>query len=231
MTELLEKIKSRGYWRVLVRPEKYIAERVDTLAKCETLVEENQVRHRGWYFPHTDRSRTRNGLNYVELQTDFRGKYEAWRFYQSGQFAFWSALDEDWLEEFPFRDTSNLPKFKPGESLSVLSTLFRLSEIYEFASRLAQVGLFDDQLYLSIELFGTKNRKMNFWTPDRSMGMNCLCVEPSLPRARTFQTVDFVPRARDLALEHFLWIAERFQCRASEHVFRRDQEKFFEGHY
>ena len=231
MNELLKKIKSRGHWRVLMRPQKYIVERVATLAECETLIEKNQVQHRGWYFPHTDRSKTRNGLNYIELPTDMRGKHEVWRFYQSGQFVFWGALDEDWLEEDPFHDSSTPPKFNSGEILSVLSTLYRLSEIYEFASRLAQSGLFDDRLFLSITLFGTKDREMRFWVPDRSMGINCLCDEPSLPREKTFQTVDFIPKARELALKHFLWIAERFQCGVPEHVFRRDQEKFFEGRY
>ncbi len=229
--KLLEKIRSRGHWQVVARPQKYISERIPSLSDCLRLIEESQVRCRGWYFPHFDSSEVLNGLNYIESGTDFPAKYEAWRFYQSGQFAFLGALGEDWLEEHPFLTKEERSRFAPGEHLNVLSTLYRLSEIYEFVSRLAQAGIFDDHLVLSIELVGTKGRRMVFWDPGRYLGKNCICIEESLPKERTFAVADFISNAREYALQHFLWIAERFQVDASVSVFRRDQEKFFEGRF
>jgi len=229
MSAVLEKIKEHGNWHVIIRPETFIQERIDLLSLCEELVEKHQVRHRGWYFPHTDASRLQRGLDYIELETDCPPHPEAWRFYQSGQFVFWSALGEDHLEHYPFQGTGR--EVQPGEWLRVLSSLFRLSEVYEFAARLAQQGVLGDQLCLRVELNGTKGRVMEFSTPDRSMGMNCTCIEESLPRERVFRTSEFIPKARELALQHFIWLSERFQCKALEHVFRRDQERFFEGRY
>lgn len=228
MSQLVERMKEQGHWRVVIKPELFVRERIGSLAECERLVERYQVRHRGWYFPHTDASGLRRGLDYIELETDFPLHPEAWRFYQSAQFAFWAALGEDNLDHYPGR---RLNSAEPGKWLSVLATLYRLSEIYEFTARLAQEGVYGDQFSLAIALSGLKGRQMEFGSPDRSMGMDCVCIEESLPREKTFRTADFVPKARDLALEHFLWVTERFQCAGTEHVFRRDQEKFFEGRY
>jgi hypothetical protein len=228
MSKLLEKIKSQGHWQVVIRPEIFEEERIATLAECEQILGKCQVRQRGWYFPHMDSSRLIKGLDYIELETDFPLHPESWRLYQSGQFAFWRALGEDNLDKFP---GGSPYEAQPGEWLGVITTLYELSEIYEFAARLAQTGIFADQLQLGITLLGVQGRKMEFHTPARSMGMDCECIELSLPRSKAHRTADFIPRARDLALQHFLWITERFQCPGTERVFRRDQEKFFEGRF
>jgi len=229
MSELVDRIRGQGHWRMLVRPATFDEERIPTLSACEQVVDKCQVRQRGWYFPHTDSSRLQRRLDYIELETDFPHHPEAWRFYQSGQFVFVKALGEDNLDKY--RGGSGAAAAKPGEWLGVLSTLYQLSEIYEFVARLAQDGVLGDQLAVSITLNRLKGRQMAFESPDRSMGDNCKCIEDSLPRLKTYSVADLVSRARELALEHFLWITERFQCPGTERVFRSDQEKFFEGRY
>ncbi len=228
MNELVERVKEQGHWRILIHPTAFEKERIPTLLECEELVDKCQVRQRGWYFPHTDAARLRRGLDYIELETDFHLHPEAWRFYQSGQFIFWRALGEDNLENFPGGKPRDV---QPGEWLGVLATLFELSEAYEFAARLAQEGALSDRFLLDIKLSGLEGRIMEFSTPDRSLGMECRCIEKELPRVREYLTAEFVPQARELALQHFLWITERFQCLGTARVFRRDQERFFEGRY
>lgn len=222
MSELVDRIRAQGHWRVVMRPAVFDEERIPTLSACEQLVDKCQVRQRGWYFPHTDSSRLQRRLNYIELETDFPLHPEAWRLYQSGQFVFWRALGED-----------NIPggSVQPGQWLGVLATLYELSEVYEFSARLGQEGVLSDRFVLDITLSGLQGRSMEFESHGRSMGTECTCIESELPRAKTYRTVEYVPRARELALQHFLWITERFQCPGTERVFRRDQEKFFEGRY
>ena len=228
MSELVERIKEQGHWRILVRPTAFVKERIPSLLECEQLVNKCQVRHRGWYFPHTDASRLQRGLEHIELPTDFHLHPEAWRLYQSGQFIFWRALGENNLEGFPGGSPHDV---QPGEWLGVLSTLFELSEAYEFTARLAQEGALSDRFVLDIRLSGMRNRTMDFASHDRSMGMRCTCIEEDLPRVNEYRTAEFVPQARELALQHFLWITERFQCPGTKQVFKRDQERFFEGRY
>lgn len=228
MSELVERIKGQGHWRILIRPTVFKRERIPTLMECEQLVDKCQVRQRGWYFPHTGAARLPRGLEYVGLETDFHLHPEAWRFHQSGQFIFWRALGEDNLENFP----GGGPRVvQPGKWLGVLTTLYELSEVYEFTARLAQEGVLSDRFVLDITLSGLQGRSMEFASHDRSMGMDCTCIEPELPRVKTYRTAEYVPHARELALQHFLWITERFQCPGAERVFKRDQEKFFEGRY
>src|SRR5262245_54137547 len=49
---LAEKIRSRGYWEVKVRPTVFAAERIKTLGELERGVNTAHVELRGWDYPH-----------------------------------------------------------------------------------------------------------------------------------------------------------------------------------
>ena len=87
---LLEKIKSRGYWRVNIQPLTATI-RLDTLQKCREVVDKSSVELRGWDFPHIPRKndQTTGGApvgSYYEGWVDWENYKEFWRMYKSGQF-------------------------------------------------------------------------------------------------------------------------------------------------
>ena len=85
---LLNKIKSRGYWMVEIRPTKFDKLRIPTLSKAQEIIQSCIVTLRGWDYPHLshrDTERTQ-GVNWVASWADFMGHLEYWRFYQSTQF-------------------------------------------------------------------------------------------------------------------------------------------------
>jgi hypothetical protein len=237
--EVLERIKSRGYWHAIVRPERFIAGRVPTLTACQEVVESNQVRYRGRYFPHIETQHLHRGLNYIEVAvTAFGSVSETWRFYQSGQFALFRGLREDWMQEDTWLPSQVKPDIEPGTRLDILSTLFQLSEIYEFAARLAQAGIYDESLFLAVNLVHTKGRKLFFWPSPKYdfppfIPSSAVCEIAELPKQDSFGVTDFIACAREYSFEHFLWLMERFALDVSRdvHVFKRDQEKFFEGRF
>ena len=98
-TEILEKIKTRGYWQIVIRPQKFLKERVLSLPNLVKSIEENKVSYRGWDFPHLTLHEMHRDLDYIQMSTIFLEINETWRFYQSGQFAFFRGLSEDWVEE------------------------------------------------------------------------------------------------------------------------------------
>lgn len=229
---LLDKIKSRGYWHIVIRPEAFLKERITSLRECQQLVENNQVRHRGWYFPHIDRRDLHLGLDYIELNTEFRSVKESWRFYQSGQLAFFTSLSEDWIEDDMFMLNDYRRAIKPGSAFEVISALYQLAEVYEFAARLAQYGIYGHDFHLGINLVGVKDRQLFFWPGSgRHLSVGYVCHINEAPRENSYTITDFIARSRDYTYSHFVWIMERFGFEPSEAVFKRDLEKFFEGRY
>jgi hypothetical protein len=218
---ILEKIKSRGHWRILVRPSRFIKERLETLQACEALIQKCQVAYRGWYFPHAREIVRR--LDYIEESVSFRGINETWRLYQSANFIFYRGLTEDWVAV----ERKSEPSFKPGEALSILSALYQVSEAFEFAARMAQAGVLDEETSLTIDLIGTTGRRLVFWGEPRLLFREYVCREPELPYTYGLCTRELIGSSRETALKHFLWLMERFGFDASPDVFRADQEKFF----
>jgi hypothetical protein len=67
MHPVIEKIKSRGYWKVVIRSSIFLEDRIRELSLCKKLVRDNKVRLRGWDYPHYDREiEPDSGLDYVE---------------------------------------------------------------------------------------------------------------------------------------------------------------------
>ena len=82
---LIEKIKSRGYWRVNFQPITAVV-RLDSIQKCKEIIEKNNVNLRGWDFPHIpSRNDETTGFapagNYYEGWTDWSNYKEFWRMY------------------------------------------------------------------------------------------------------------------------------------------------------
>ena len=230
--EILERIKSRGYWVVVIRPIQFDEERIRSLEECIRLVRECKVSLRGWDYPHIAREGPVSGLDWVESSTDWECYKEFWRMYQSGQFVHFFGCREDWWSESSLSGPRTRD-IEPGSVLSVLSTLFSITEIYEFAARLAEKNLFDDNLRLSVELHGMRNRKLTILDPSRFLFEDYICAINDLPYSKIISVEDILGRGRDLALDHTLWILERFNWR-SPHIkatLREDQIRLIERRF
>lgn len=223
----VDKIRSRGHWEFILRPVDFEPERIPGLLELKSLVAEHEVRLRGWYFPHLD-ERVQLGLNHIETYVSFRELNDAWRFYQSALYIALRGLSEDWIpEERSWAETYDI---RVGEKLGIRSALFQLAEVYEFAARLAQTGVFGDRLFLKVNLVGTAERSLFYWpNEDRWLRRDYRCSVPELPREQQFQVADFVGRAREYALDHFMWLMERFGFSPPRDLFQGELDNFFGG--
>lgn len=225
-TPLIEKIKSRGYWFVRIRPLKFETERLKSLEKCANLVETSQVRLRGWPYPYVKAHKIQSGVDWVQCQVDWNHYIEYWRMYQSGQFAHLFACREDWWSESSLIG-EQIKKLKPMSVMSILMTLYSLTEIYEFAARMAEKKIFDEALNLAIELHQMKNRQLIVLEPSRSLFDEYVCKVQDLPLQKVIPVEDILGRAHELALDHTIWVFERFNWRtARRDILKQDQEKF-----
>lgn len=231
---VLKKIKSRGYWEVIIRPTRFEKERFG-ISECTQLVRECNVRLRGWDYPHVSRRYPPyiGDVDYIESLTDFNGHKEVWRMYQSGQFLHLFGCHEDWLDEpIPYFGPSKYARIKPGSVLGVMMTLYSVSEIYEFATRLAQKGLFNGTSFLSITLHGMKNRKLMFFDSVRHLPSEYVCKIADLRREKNIAVDEFLGRGHEIALDHTIWILTRFNWpKPPREILGEDQQKFLKGTY
>ncbi|MGA3407117.1 MAG: hypothetical protein ABSD49_15415, partial [Candidatus Bathyarchaeia archaeon] len=181
------------------------------LLKCQSLIEDCKVFLRGWDYPHFDH--VVSGQDYIWSKTDWEIYKQYWRFYRSGQFVDYHGCVEDWWRGSTI-DVELGKRYGPGEVLEVIMVLYQLTEIYEFASRLAQKQVFDGQMSLTIELRGMRGRKLVFLGKPFFGALGPYVSEEDASKFEaTFVIQDLIARAPELALEQSLRVFELFNWR------------------
>lgn len=157
--EILEKIKSKGYWKIQIHPSKYQQSRI-LQDQLKDIIEQCQVRQRGWHYPSIDRSngKTFHGDNYLTSFVDWAEFVEIWRFYTSGQFTQYYSLVEDRIQYEPY---------SKGKNLGIILALYHITEFFIFAKNLSAKKIMGDSVYVRIELHGTNQRKLIVGDPLR----------------------------------------------------------------
>src|SRR5690242_8039998 len=97
---ILDKIRTRGYWRVVIRPKTFEENHIPNYSDLFPIVEKNSVRLRGgWDYPHIDyNSQPLRGPDWVGQEFDCRDEIEVWRLYMSGQFIHFFTPWGDWRD-------------------------------------------------------------------------------------------------------------------------------------
>lgn len=236
--DVLNTVKSKGYWRINFEPLTYNENKL-TIFQCKELVEKNSLHLRGWDYPHVpqrhgDDTALEPGNNYYQGWLDWKDdKYkEFWRMYQSGQFIHYLALREDWLEEYQNKNMwADDEIFKPGETLGVVGATYQITEIFEFLSRLIADGLYEDGVNVSISLNNTQDRKlmvdqflrMGFSTPKKTSS-------DKISFSKKYTKEDIVSDPMKRATEVIVHFFERFGWNPPNvDVIKEDQKKFLEG--
>ncbi len=218
--DVLSKVKSRGYWSIIVRPTTFVAERVPDLDVLRAIVPRCQVRMRGWYFPYVDQgARIAIGSDWVSQSTDQGHHVGLWRLYQSGQFVDYCGLIDDWRDENP---ADSLPaKWRPGQWLCVEHVLFTFTQVFEFASRLALSEAASEQVVIHIGLKGMQGRSLWFASPSRG-GFDGSGVSelPEFGRGVQFQRDKLVAEPREAAVQLARQFLQRFGWSAAPEILR-----------
>ena len=163
----IEKIKSRGYWRIHFQPLVF-TQKIGSISGCRSVVDKNAVRLRGWDYPHIpNRNDHDTGMEpcdgFYQAWVDWGNHKEFWRMYQSGQYIHYLGLREDWLDEDTWK--SNLAEeIMPMSSLNVVTTVYQMTEIFLFLERFLGEGIYDEGIVVSISLMNTRDRRL--WISD-----------------------------------------------------------------
>jgi hypothetical protein len=226
MSELLKKIRSRGYWKVVIHPAIFVENRVDDIAELYPILEKTSVQLRGWDFPHLDsRNQPHIDKDWIGQEIEWEHYLQLWRFYQSGQFVHFSGMTEDWVKESgllrPYYDWS------PSQFLSVKSAVFQFSEIFEFAARLALTEAGDEGMHIEVTISGLDRRELRLEDYNRMPfvpGRYKATIQ-KLPYKVDISRVQLVSEPREMALKPVVELFKRFGWNASLEILRDMQDE------
>jgi hypothetical protein len=205
---IAEKIRGRGCWSIRVRPYPFTKERVRTLAQLEEIIATSTVRFRGWDFPHTDqRIGVMRGNDYIANASEWHEHLEYWRFFQSGQFVDLLGMYEDWQDQ----SFSQSGRWPPRQRLGFFEVIYRLTEIFEFASRIALTPVGSENMEVQVGIAALRGRVLWMDDPHRAPLMDGreAAIE-SFEYAVVLTRNELVARTRDHALEPARRVYERF---------------------
>lgn len=165
----LEKIKSRGYWEIVIRPCAFAKHRVPNAIDLREIASTRKVQIRGWDFPHYGPEEAKLAEDHIECEVDFLHHVEAWRIYQSGLFVYMGGMRADWDDQN--RTISGKPRWvqQPGNVLYVADTVWLLTEALEFASRLALSDIGAEQMHVSAIAHSLGGRRLHLELSDRHL--------------------------------------------------------------
>lgn len=229
--KILEKLKSRGYFRIELRPTKFTKDTF-TLTECKEIIEKNQVRLRGWYFPHIGKTNGDfyNADDHIVGFVDTSRHYDIFKMFRSGQFVYYLNFWEDWIQHEPygynveFREGVIRPNVK-----EVIMTLYTITEIFLFASRLASSNFPDKTMHVSIELKNCENRALILDQFGRSLHDTYTCKIPEFKIEKDIPLENIMTDYASLALDTTFKIFEQFNwdkiTPETKDVFKTDQDK------
>ena len=173
MSEILNKIRSRGHWKVVVHPPCFNDARIPNKSDLAPILENSKVMLWGWSFPYLVEDMSRSeGTDWIGREVSFDSLIELWRFYQSGQFVHYSGMVSDWSKHtgtfsgWPSQWDSGVPG-RPHVLLDIKEVMIRFAEIFEFAARLSSTQAGDDQMHLEIEVVGVENHLLRVSPNDK----------------------------------------------------------------
>lgn len=235
-TNILDEVRGKPHWKVVIHPQEFTAERIATLAECVDAIRESQVRLRGWPYPHLDHENLERGGDWIASCVEtFEEQREYWRFYQSGQFVHYFGFREDrpsWRSEIEGRyRTWGLAAdgFSPNGFLDVDNALYTFTEIFEFTARLMATGALGarhEAPVVRIGMYQIKDRALSATLP-RVVDPAQATTEP-LEHSWRVGGLGTRDEAAKQAREATRWFLERFGVNLSDVALRNEQEKFFQ---
>jgi len=224
---LVNKIKSKGYWRVEIRPTIFDKQRVPNFSEVRELIQSCTVLWRGWDYPHWNAKEIRNMSDWVESSEDWESYIEYWRFYRSGQFIHLFALHEDHIDIDNILPQRYPPRSPRAGYVSFISTTYKVTEIFEFAARLANRNVLTPSAFISIGLHNMRDHELTSFNANRFMddGFVYEVYEPIVIE-REIEQQQLVSNPDNIALDFIVAIFERFNwINPSRQILAEDQKR------
>lgn len=225
MSGVVEKVRSRGYWETSIRPEPYIKDRV-AYESLDDLLLKATVRLRGWPVPYIHPGEYELGEHWIGADVDAStvDLYEAWRFFQSGQFNHLRVISADWET---YKGRTPVPAGF-NAVVEVWEILYYLTEVFELAARLSLTDAGDREMTVSVTLSGLRNRALEMGYPHYEVSGFMAPHKTDaaqLSKSETIEREQLVGETRELAVEWARHFFVRFGWKPEAHLLSQLQRK------
>ncbi len=198
---LLEKILSRGYWKAIIRPEKFSSDKIAYNALFP-LVQNTAVDIFGGGFPNVVLEiPISRGTNRVGQEIEAGHFLEVWYLYQSGQFIHYADILDDWIN---LSDQIRMPtRWEPGKLLAIEEVIRQFTGIFVFASRLALTSAFTKDVHVIIDVLlkWLQGRYLYISTPGKVPLRPRDAQIPEFRYTKSFPKDELIARPKELALQ------------------------------
>lgn len=237
--DVIKIIKIKGYWEVNIHPEIYHEDRLEKI-KLKDIIQKAVVSLRGWDYPHIQGREDETESGPYPIQKGIEkyihwpefGTIEFWRMMQSANFVHLFSNRFDWDTELRyFKLGANYTHNVQRKILGVIDTLYRFTEIFLFAKRLALQNIFGDNVVFIIKFYDLNDRELVIDTPNR-MGFSWphfAKISDPWVWDKIYVIGELIEYFDIFALEAFKDFVYLFQWEPVIENLKDDQHKFLQG--
>jgi hypothetical protein len=225
-TELLRLIHSHGYWRVRLRPPAFHQARLKDKDQCRSVVYQTAIATEGWHFPILNDTPYDEGSDWIAGAANSSVFIEYWRLYQSGQFIHHLALREDHMGRLGLFHPQF---FMPGEGrryLTVTASVCMVTDIVEFAARLAYKGILVPSAVVGIELHAMAGRELTYMVPGRRLPGSFWFKDDIVRLEGVYSTEELIGRPLEIATILSLELFKKTGWEAPRSLVADDQSRY-----
>ena len=221
MSELLDKIRSRGYWRVVIRPYTFVEKLIAGRSELLHILEKTYVEVPSWEFPNLGSGApTQCGKDWIGHESNWGRHLELWRFFQSGQLVVLKGMREDWWDQSKLWPPPD--GWKHGQFIEVVDIVHQFTAIFELAARLAFTKASTGRSHLEINVRGLEGRGLNI--SDKLMDSSYFGPLKASTDEFTCKVdvshIELVADTKDLALNHAVALFQHFGWNAYTDLLR-----------
>ena len=221
MSELLDKIRSRGYWRVVIRPHTFVEKLIADRSELLHILEKTYVEVPSWEFPCLGSGiPTQCGEDWIGHESNWGRHLELWRFFQSGQLIVLKGMREDWWDQSELWPPPD--GWKHGQFIEVVDIVHQFTAIFELAARLAFTKAGTGRSHLEINVRGLEGRGLNI--SDKLMDSSYFGPFKASTDEFTCKVdvshIELVADTKDLALNHAVALFQHFGWNAYTDLLR-----------
>ena len=239
-----DQIKKRGHWRVMISPSEKFLNKVNIdISELSDIIADSQVRLRGWYYPHIDKKNGIKFSNQNEIKNEcnfFNGHGEIWKFTTTGIFKHILSMKEDYVindqmaEEIKSRFVfNNNEAYHVKNFFAILYNVYKFTEIFLFASSLAQLEVYNDvkEFEIKIDLIRVKDRMLFMWDRGRDLYKPYICVieNDEINLSNKYKKEELIANFDNYSLKMVTEAFMRFNWKNPNYqVFDQEQKKLLE---
>jgi hypothetical protein len=234
-------VKAKPHWRIVIRPYGNPQPLISNLRDAWRIIEQCSVSVRGWDYPYVGRTTVERGQGntWIASWTNGGRFTEIWKLFLSGQFVhlrnFWQDIDDSEYTQRAIeraRMFGMRGDFRPAGLIDVRDTLYTITEIYEFAARLAQHTKAIGSVNVNIQMVGVRDRLL--CPLDSGIGWTNVCIaqQDIIECEKTYTVGDIIGGSKEYARMATDVIYQVFgYMDASLELLVSEQNKLFEKRY